>query len=319
MPVNPRGKKPSRRTLSAGRSDPSWGSLAAQMLELEGREGWRPTAGSFTDWVQQLGKKIDRTPASLWRYLSAGRYYQQLSSKLMAQGLRCPLLSELDDDISPEALELLEKISRVAPRNALHQLERRLIRGELTRQTLRQFWETYRPVLEGKTARGRDVSAPKYNARDPQQAMSMLEAECVMSLRRARAKWAGHANAHRYRLFTHVSLPWASGRRSEADVIAIIQGEPDGPLEVHGLEVSSVHTIPAKEILRVLSEHVDFTWLVVPEPIPASIAASVSESVGILVARGGKIDVMRKAKAVRRELSPSDQLVRQLLSRYLAP
>lgn len=60
-----------------------------------------------------------------------------------------------DAKTTPEQVEILTKISTVAPPDVVRALEEKMINGETTRQELRDVWKAYRPAKEGKTERGR--------------------------------------------------------------------------------------------------------------------------------------------------------------------
>lgn len=108
----------------------TWAEIGRLLGSVEMHGLWREEAGSFTEWLrrfaQQLGK---RGESSFWRYLTAGRYYIELRKQLLSRNVQCPLLQDLPERVSPENLELLSKLERVAPPDVMHNLSERVVAG----------------------------------------------------------------------------------------------------------------------------------------------------------------------------------------------
>ncbi len=107
----------------------SWPRLATLLEEVDRSEYWRERAGSFTEWLEEFAEAMTLKPATLWRILSAGRFYASLRSDLAGNGISAPPLDALPASVSPEALELLAKLGRVAPSDVTNEIAARVLAG----------------------------------------------------------------------------------------------------------------------------------------------------------------------------------------------
>lgn len=114
--------------LTQGQSR-SWAHIGYLLDRIDQTDYWRNEAKSFTEWLKGHAESLGLKESTLWRYLTAGRYYIKLREALTGRGVSCPPLGELPDKVSPENLELLSKLARVAPDNALQRLAEQVISG----------------------------------------------------------------------------------------------------------------------------------------------------------------------------------------------
>jgi hypothetical protein len=123
-----------------------WQDIAALLMRVEQEKLWEGHTASFTAWVEGIARRADFQQSVFWRCLKAGRIYLELTGR-----------DELDaqTNVSPEALELADKIRRHAPKAVVTEVLDRTLDGELSRTELRDLWATYRPAAGGANARGR--------------------------------------------------------------------------------------------------------------------------------------------------------------------
>jgi hypothetical protein len=110
---------------------------------------------SFTAWVNTIAKKCDRSPSLIWRYIKAANYYLHTVDS--------DDIERINEAIAPpEALDLLEKIERNAPKPVFEKLKKKVLAGEATVKECRQMETEYRPEDEqlrrGRPAKGKEGS-----------------------------------------------------------------------------------------------------------------------------------------------------------------
>jgi hypothetical protein len=183
-----------------------WGVSASALHRVEDSGEWRKMGfASFPLYLESVARESKRQPSSLWRERSSGRLYNELRKKLDPSGKHFPGLSAPGVKASPEPLEIVCKIARVAPIKLVEDLERRAMEGEVTRRELRDIWETYRPVLGRRTARGRGQETPRFDPKDWKMKRALTEANSLASIVQSGPAWLGvDGKAFLYRL-VHIS------------------------------------------------------------------------------------------------------------------
>lgn len=297
----------------------SWTQIAEVLDRVERNEFWRRSSGSFTEWLKAFSRALDLKEASLWRYLAAFRFYRQLQ-KPLARALSSSPLDELPDHVSPDNLDLLSRLVRVLPDDAFQQLAAKVMEGTITRDELRDTWQTYRSVLAGRTARGKGVSTPRFNSGDPVQFNSMLEAQVLAVLSAGGAGWTGTESPSLYELVKHVrpEFPPNIRQRFEFDAVAIVRFGRTDPVVLHGIEVrghSRFH--PVDNLLDLRAPYCDFLWLAVHEQTLAIVEDRVPDYVGLMVAHRDEIEIIRHAYRSPQSGSLTGSLAKSLLARTL--
>lgn len=135
----------------------NWTKTAQLLIEIERRELFFKRAKSFSQYIRQLAEQFKIHESNFWRVKKAGEYYLKLNDTTNIEVIS-------DAKTTPEQVEILTKISTVAPPEVVKALEEKMINGETTRQELRDVWKAYRPAKEGKTERGRK---PKSKSKTP--------------------------------------------------------------------------------------------------------------------------------------------------------
>ena len=88
--------------------------------------------------------------STLWRAKSAAAVYMEVCGLTEVM-----LLSEGAIQATPEQLELYGKVRTIAPEKIVKELKEKILAGENVRNELKALWQTYRPLKQGKTERGR--------------------------------------------------------------------------------------------------------------------------------------------------------------------
>lgn len=201
----------------------SWAQVGWVLDQAERTGYWEGRAQSFSEWLTSTSSKIGMKDSSLWRYLTAGRYYQKLRETLQGRNIPCPPLEKLPETISPESLEILAKIERAAPKTLFEDVGERVLCGSVTRHELREIWKTYRPVLEGRTARGRGMTAPRINPGDERQLEMQKEATALTALMSAGPEWTGIKDAQFYYTIGDVPVPKTGLEKRAFDMLALVR------------------------------------------------------------------------------------------------
>jgi len=125
----------------------NWMKTAQLLIEIERRVLFKEKARSFSQYVRQLAEQFQMHESNFWRIRKAGEYYLKLNNTTDIE-----VISQAKT--TPEQIEILTKISTVAPPDVVKSIEEKMLAGEMTRQELRDVWKAYRPAKEGKTERG---------------------------------------------------------------------------------------------------------------------------------------------------------------------
>ncbi len=230
-----------------------WTTTAKLLIEIDRGQLFKNKAKSFSQYIRILAKQFKIHESTFWRIKKAGEYYLKLNAT---------------DDIqvidkaktTPEQVEILRKISTVAPPEIVENIEKKMINGETTRQELRDIWETYRPIKEGKNERGRKpkniekekVDQPHKTASSNQQSTSNLKKEnlttanILSTLQQNQGLWIKESidienNIEHFHLFKEVAVKTGTtrhARRIDA-VVLIKESYKKSTLTTIGIEIKS--------------------------------------------------------------------------------
>jgi hypothetical protein len=311
-----------RKELRALKSGPlpAWPRIGRFLDDVESWRFWETEqAPSFSHWLRTLALSLGRKERILWRYLSAARFYQEELPPLLKQWkVAAPPLTELPEGVNAENLELLAKLSRVAPEEVMEPLARRVVQGEISRAELTRVWQTFGPVLGGRTARGRFVVAPRIDREDPDQKERQLAATVYHALQLG-GEWTGYNDLDLYEVFLEVRPPDPPGLRADRrfDAVAVVRHQGGQP-EIHGIEAKgfSGQTVLGDEFAE-LAKCCDFVWFARPEAGDTADLDSIPQPIGLLRVRGVSVDVVRPAARITHEVSCRESLLGSLLARAI--
>ena len=170
----------------------SWAEDAAWLLTIDATGEWRKTHRSFSLFLGDLARQRREARSSLWRRVAAGEYYESLRRDLDPKGALYPPLTSGSVYVSPESLELLRKLSRIAPRDLLTKIQRGAIAGRSHEGNFAICGKLTGPYLAGRTARGRgERPTPEYDANDGVMRRARAEADALTPIVRGGAEWLG--------------------------------------------------------------------------------------------------------------------------------
>ncbi len=311
-----------RKELRALKSGPvpAWPRIG-QVLDDADSWGYWETEGaaSFTQWLRSLAHSLGRKERIFWRYLSAARYYKQLQEQLKQRKFDAPTLTELPDGVSPENLELLSKLSRVAPEEVLEPLARRVVEGKISRAELNRAWQAFRPALGGRTARGRGAVKPRLDRKDPRQFERQLKATVCHWLQVIDPRWTGCKYPDSYEVFLQVQPEPVPDRAFSYvfDAVAVVRRQ-EGPVELHGVEVIGMFSNESLQLkLSQAAEYCDYLWVAWNEEAGSVNSSRIPESIGLLEDRGGWTVVERRAKRTSQSGRYRENLLAGLLARAI--
>jgi len=296
----------------------AWGQIGHLLNKVEQSGYWRNDAHSFTEWVTAQSKAFGLKKGTFFRCLTAGRYYEVLRKKLVNEKNNVPLLDKLPDSVSPENLELLSKLERVTPPDLFQDLARKTLSSTITRTELRTIWQAYRPILAGRTAQGRGVSAPQFNPADRRQYASLLEAQVLTALTSRSTGWSGIKSPALYEVFMEVTPEFKqqSHYAFAFDAIVLIRDNPASPIIVHGIEVTSGFALGITSKLNDRAPFCDRLWIAVHEEAKIQ-QKEVPDYVGILRLSNQELHVERPTQSCAVSGTRTEELIIGLLLKVL--
>lgn len=278
-----------------------WGPLSHLIGKVHQGELWRPEFANFSEWMTYLSEAFDISRARCWRYKKAGSYYNTLRAN---NDSMCELY-DLPEYVSAEALEILERLERVAPKNVTENIKDQVLKGQISIRTLKQTWAAYRPALEGATSRGRGRAEFPAKVRDSIQ----FEAESILALTQDRA-WTGKASPARCVVLPNVE---DKEQRLVYDGLALVQLSLDSPVEIHVFELHSRVGLGPIEHLKSPQPYADYCWLVLPEADAKSLRTPKKNTYGVIGLDDGKINIHSEASKVKHHDADTEPFMRELL------
>jgi len=296
----------------------SWTRVGALLDRVDQEGYWRNESSSFTEWVKLFSSKLGLKEGSVWRMLTSSRFYVELQKDLTSRGISAPPLNQLSNSVSPEKLEILDKVRRVAKQDITDSIASRVIDDSITRNELRETWETYRTVLDGRTARGRGVEAPRFDPTDQSQFSSYSEVVVMSALQAAGPGWTGISHPATYKIFTNVWPQQSDDEqlKIEFDVVAVVREKATSPIVFHGIEIRSAQFLAHSKIdkFRQKAEpFLDYYWIAYNAPtIP-----DLESGVGLLSVFGTTVAVVRPATCNTNIANRKGDLAMGLLQRLI--
>jgi len=304
--------------LAHGKSMP-WTELSVLLDQVDKTGYWEQTANSFTDWLKSNAEKLGNKESTLWRYLVVGRYYHDLRKQFARVKLEYPPLLKLPKHVSPEKLELLSKLGRVAPKDFFEKLIYDVLDNAITRDDIREQWRAFRPALKGKTSRGRGTISPIVNLKNKDEFDSVQEAMTINALKANGSSWLGMSNAQMYEIEIHIKVPFGENQQilRELDAVVLYKEKNSEDLEVHVIEIiSSLSMGRVDEKLQGLSAFCDYLWIAFHKETPSrldDIKEYYHEYIGIIEVGDTGVSVVRRAKPCEKDYVKANKLLKVLL------
>jgi len=285
-----------------------WRILARIILEYEEKKLWKGKANSFSAWLKWFAEQLGLHIANLWRFRRAanaafvfwGNRGQQRINSLM----------DIPDGVSPESIEILEKISRAAPSYVVGKLASRLFEKQVTMKELRLLWNKFRPALVGD-ARGRNKPAPKLPRGDDRRKNVLFHNLVVGSLEGMNLKDIGYEAGGYIQVLPKF---FESACGCEIDVVFIVQSN-NGSVDIHGIQFVSDKSDMRPAQLDNITDLCDLTWAAlsfIPNPYEYN---NFNENVGLMYIGDMRTDVLRMPTKSGKGIS--DQMARAIIKRLL--
>jgi len=286
-----------------------WRLLARLILACEKSELWKGQTNSFSAWLKQYAEQLGIQITNLWRYRRAANAAFVFWGDM---GLReVDDLMDIPKGISPESIEILEKISRAAPAYLVKDLAARLLKKELPISELRSLWRQFRPVLDGKNARGRGKLVPALSRKSTQRKASLLEDLAIESLRRLRAKDIGGGGTSQIKILRNVMV---KAGHFELDAVMVVSGGKGG-VEIHGVEILG-QIYPAKiQFLQLLRNYCDYVWAAFPSDATLEISHDLDADIGLIQVRELNAVILRNAK--KNSAEHADKTARSIINKLM--
>jgi len=261
----------------------------AEFIQLwgKGKTGLRSSPKGISVWQNSFAKQLGIHPNNLWRYRKSAEKATEIwgFGKYKVKG---PL--DIPAHVSPESIELLEKISRAAPTEIVSDLANRLYLDQVKRSELRKIWENIRHVIEKE-----DVKSPRYSSLPPadHQRRSELFEEVVFEALHKAVKEGGSVSiGNDVRLFMNTRMHIGNKLVSQ-DIIAIAQDD-EGNARYHCFEVKEQLNPKSMGMFQQIEPYFDYSWLVVPSnEIDPNV---LPDPIGILHYSAGMLVFIRNAK-----------------------
>lgn len=277
----------------------SWVRTGIELARVESEQSWSDSANSFSDWLTTQAIKAGVDESNLWRYLSAVRFYSELRERLRDRGQEFPAIELLSQKVSAESLELLSKLIRVMPSDEFSDIAIRVLMLTAKREELRKLWQTYRPALGGKTARGKGVTAPSLDPTNPVQRSKVVVAQARLLLEAPPFSWLSLPPPSFAHAIHDVRLPQMAALHGNSglDMVIAVKRTASASLELHGIDIRVNLPPQIVPVLGDLAKVVNYLWVAFAKPVTAGLIAKIPEHIGILSVQDGAITVVRLAES----------------------
>lgn len=293
-----------KKSLSGKRD---WRVLARIILEYEREKLWKGEASSFSAWLKQFAGQLGVHISNLWRFRRAAKAAFMLWGEHGQR--RINSLMDIPEGISPESIEILEKISRAAPSYTVNELSTRLFEKTITMNALRVLWRKFRPALKGD-ARGRNKLAPRLSRGDARRRDELFQNLVIESLGSLNLKGLGYEKNTSKKLVADVKM---SSDQGEVDVVMLVRLE-GGEVDIHGIEVEKDIDSVRPESLEKLKRYCDYVWVALDEE-PTQELFNLNTGIGLLHVRESKLDVIKKAEKTEADLG--EIMARRLINKII--
>ena len=280
-------------TIEALKSQATWAFRGHLLHQAKtGRKWAKRGEHTFGRFIQRCAQGLGVHETVVWRDLAAYTYFiETLAPKLRAAGIAFGDIEEISKAVSPEHFVILDRIERVAPPADFLKLASQVVTGAVPRATLRVYWDSLKPALEGKAARGSNEK--------PRAKGVVVEEMVRATLTTADPLWTGIAKPFAFEAFVgddalQIDLPGQARYRPDA-IIVVLETPTSRPV-FHAVTVrTGLMRGEAPDFLAAI-ECFDAFWLAMPElyDIPEdSSAYNVPQTVGLLQVFADEIEVLR--------------------------
>lgn len=281
----------------------SWVDIGMLLDKVEDTKSWEGETSSFSEWLRSLSKMLGVVEAGVWRSYTAFRFYKSLTTKYTE--LTFPKIEELHLVTNPDSLELLARLERVMAKEAFTHLTQTALLRKISRAKLRKLWDEYRPLLEGKTARGKTEDIAVAEAKRVRYFGSDFEENLFLLLQEEPTSLTGVGVKNpEISLFRDVTI----AMHTVMDFIAVVTPTGSDPEDTvfHGIAVkTNERPVPThgeheeSESLEEYSGCFEYLWIATD---PASVdycIKSNDKEIGVLTILENKIRICRAARRIK--------------------
>jgi hypothetical protein len=181
-----------------------WRQESAALIDAQDKHLWiEEEATSFSHWLQTRAQAEGIKISLLWRYLRVGRFVKELQVGYWAN-VSSPL--GVPAGINADAIELLEKINRVATEADFKVLADDLYLKKIKRPFLLKTWQIYREALPaGTTARGLGTQRPTLDHKNAHKLRLSLTQSVLAALAATHPQALGYPGDAALRMVNNVS------------------------------------------------------------------------------------------------------------------
>lgn len=267
-----------------------WRQEAKCLMDIQDKGEWKhQKASSFSDWLKSRAETEGIKISLLWRYLRVGRFAVELKT---GSWIKVKSPSQVPEGINADALELLEKISRVATADDFTRLAQEVYEKTIKRPQLLKTWQIYRQALPaGQTARGRGISRPVLDEKDPNKQRLAFEQNLLRTLAKTDPLALGYDSGLTLRLFP--SLGERQKRHGYAAILLVFN-------EQTVIDVAFVVFAPSRagHPIPPLSLENQRLWLITPDDTNSADAEprlqpSYPKTWGVIQVQGAVLQVMQ--------------------------
>ena len=281
-------------TIEALKDRATWGLRGRLLHQAKSSRQWAKRGEhTFGRFIQRCAQGLGVHETTVWRDLGAYTYFTEtLVPKLKAAGIAIEGIEEIAKIVSPEHLVILDRIERVAPPADFLKIASQVVAGEVPRSTLRVYWDSLKPALEGKAARG---SNEKPRARG-----SVLEEMVRATFTTADPAWTGIEKPFAFEAFVGddaLQLDLAGQPPYRPDVITVVQETASSKPVFHAVTVRAGLPKGGTPDFLAAVECFDAFWLAMPElyDIPYhSSSYNLPDTVGLLRVHDDQVEVVRR-------------------------
>lgn len=277
----------------------TWVDVGMLLDKVEDTKAWEGEASSFSEWLRSFSNKLGLGEAGIWRQYTAFRFYKSLEQRY--KELTFPIPQNLHKVTNPDSLELLTRLERVMTKQAFIDLTQKALDGFISRAKLRKLWDEYRPILEGKTARGNPNDLHISESQRIEYFGSEFEEDLFLLLQQDFSPLVGRAvTGAEFSLFRDVDL----GTYQHTDYVGVVMSSDsnhDG-MDFHGIE-TRLNERPMNETIREVSEPLDeylplfdFVWAATDPGSVEYCIESIPEEIGVLTIIDHEVKIFRAAK-----------------------
>ncbi len=269
----------------------SWCEIGLLIVRVENEQAWRNDAQTFTEWLVGFSAQLGLGQSNLWRYRASVLY----GLELLGIDLSCPdaQITAALSKTSADILEVLSKISRVAPPAMSARLAQDVLEQKVSRTDLREIWNVFKSGLPNQgtakpTSQARNRATKRSGKANRLEWVSLLSA-----LLRVGPGWIRPGkpiSAHK--LINDIAWTGADGAAMAIDAVVIVRWADTNDVTMHGiLQRASISAFIANPQI---ARYCDDVWLLSDTH---TLDGGLPDEIGAICIDPEGVTVVKKASA----------------------